>query len=1140
MMMQGRRPVGLRYRFPLFVAAAILLTALLTSATWAAVETEVVSGNMMRVAAVGGGTRLVPDLAASGQVIVQFAPGTTTQQLNERLAANNCTLKRVIPNTTIAVVGLPEGMSVKEGASTWSAESITLTAEPDRIMRTMVVPDDPLYSQQYQWDRIVAPAGWDVTTGDAGTIVAVCDTGKDPDHEDLVDKWWINQAEMAGTAGVDDDGNGFVDDVYGWDFISGDSDPDGTPPTGAQPGEYDPFAVSHGTHCAGLVGASTNNAIGVAGANWGAQIMPIRVLDETGLGLSSVTMQGVQYAIDNGADVISLSIGGGYTEAYNQVFANANAAGVVVVVAAGNESWVFTDDEATWMSPVCNDGPNLGVDNFVLGVAASDSNDIAAGFTNRDGSSYDFVDVTAPGVAILSTFYETSAFPGLDQPYGQMSGTSMACPIAAGLASLLSGHFGGYSPDDIINQIRMTCDDISEQNPGIADTLGEGRINVAAALGLDVPPEPVSNLQARDTLGDEGGSITISWSRSPQDNVDVVAYNLLRAGESTLLPGTPGGFSQIANLEPGTTSYIDAPVPDDTPYWYQVVTLDENNAVPSEVAGPASARDDLAPEPVENLVAVDTQADEGGAITLSWRGYQPPEDLVEYRIYRATSGITDVSDLEPLVVRDRDESLHYIDRDNVVDGVEYWYAVTGVDDHDNEETDVTAAGPVIASPNFSFSYAPGMSIIALGATPSDASLTRINDILGLDPEGTADLAYWDATQNGGEYVIWSDTPGAQVFTQQLGRSWWLKTSTPVLINIAGQAAPEGDFERSVVAGWNQVGNPFPSTLDFSATEVAGTGQGTPVDLGTSNQLGYTRDYAWGYDTRTNSYRLIAGPSLPFATQTVDRGRGVLFLARRPATLLLKREVLPAAAEEAQTAEFDGWVLRIMAEAQGMADTDNFVGVSENAADVSGMVSPPRPDADLDLYFTRSTADGARLATDFVTPEASREWEVRVACAVPQATVRLSWPDLSDLPADVRPMLVDNVTGRTIYLRTSTGYSYEVGDEATERSFTLRIADEAGALAINTLSAGTADGRAQVVYSLSQDANVDVEVLNIAGVTVRRIIAGRAQQAGPQQLTWDGRNASGANAPAGRYIIRVTARSNDGQQVSAIRSLQLQR
>jgi hypothetical protein len=206
-----------------------------------------------------------------------------------------------------------------------------------------------------------------------------------------------------------------------------------------------------------------------------------------------------------------------------------------------------------------------------------------------------------------------------------------------------------------------------------------------------------------------------------------------------------------------------------------------------------------------------------------------------------------------------------------------------------------------------------------------------------------------------------------------------------------------------------------------------------------------------------------------------------------------------------------------------------------------MVSPPRPDVDLDLYFVSPAADGGRLATDFVAPEGVREWEVRVACAVPNTTVRLSWPDMTQLPGDVRPTLVDNETGRTIYLRTSTGYTYEVGDEATERTFTLSIAEDgAGALAINTLSAGATGGRGQIVYSLSQDAAVEVEVLNIAGVTVRRVLAGRAQQAGPQQVTWDGRNASGSNAPGGTYLVRVTARSDDGQEVSAISTLQLER
>ena len=1117
--------------------AALLALVFIGAASPAPFETEIVSPKTFTAVGVKGNNTVVPDEAVSGQVIAQLAPGATQEQLQKLLNDTGTAVKSVIEGTSLVVLSLPANMTVAEGVATLSGRSPLALVEPDRLRYLMAVPDDPSYSEQYHWPLIGAEAGWDVQTGSPGVVVAVIDSGYDPDHEDLVAKYWKNGAEAAGTADVDDDGNGFVDDIDGWDFFQDDNDPDARPESGDL---YIPEVVSHGTHVAGIIGASTNNGIGVAGHDWSCQIMPVRVFGPAVGSPDSLVIQGFQYAVDNGADIINMSLGGGYSAVWTDPIANAHAMGILVVAAAGNETNTFTDDPTTWDSPVCNDGPNLGMDNNVLGVAATDRNDIAADFTNRDASSYNFVDVSAPGTEILSTLYHEPTILGLETPYGPMGGTSMACPVVAGLAALVKAQFGAFAPDDIINQIRASTDDISAQNPLIFDQLGTGRVNTAGALGLDVPPDAVTNLQARDTIGDEGGSITVSWGLSSDDDNDVVGYTLLRAPESTLIPSTPGNFSQLSQLDPGTSAYIDAPVPDDTLYWYQVITNDASNSVPSEIAGPASARDDLPPDPIENLVAVDTQADDGGAITVSWFGYTGPDDLDEFRIYRAMADITDVSEMEPLAVLPPDDGMHYVDR-TTEDGTEYWYAVTAVDDVDNEDTLVTSAGPAISNPNFSFSYLSGLSIISLGAMPGDPDLRDIDEILGLDPAGDANLAYWDAATNGGEYVIWSQTPGSAFFTQQLGRSWWLKTATPILVNISGQAAPDGDFERQVIAGWNQVGNPFPSAMDFTVTEVTGIGQGTPVSLDTSNQLGYTRDYAWGYDTRASSYKLIAGADLPFVTKTLDKGRGALFLAKRPATLLLKRPVQAAANADAETAAFDGWALRLVAETQGMADTDNFLGVCGAPEAISGIVSPPRPDADLDLYFVRPAADGGRIATDFVAPQGVREWEVRVACAVPEATVRLSWPDMSGLPNDVRPMLVDNATGRTIYLRTSTGYTYDVGEEPTERSFTIRVADAgAGALAINTLNAGADSGRAQVVYALSQDAAVDIEVLNIAGVTVRRIVADRAQQAGPQQVTWDGRNASGSSVPAGTYIIRVTARSDDGQQVSAIRSLQLGR
>ncbi len=1128
-----------RRSFVAVTITALMLLLFVSVAASAPYETEVVSPKMFTATNAKGNNTVVRDEAVSGQVIARLRVGATEEQLQGLLDDTGTTLKKVIPNTSLVVIGLPEGMSVTDGVAMLSGRSPLAIVEPDRMRYPLVTPDDPLYDNQYQWPLIAAEEGWDVQTGATETVVAIIDTGYDPDHEDLVSKYWQNQAEAAGQDDVDDDGNGYVDDVYGWDFHEGDNGPD------ARPGPDEPYfpgKVSHGTHVGGLVGAASNNATGVAGHDWSCQLMMVRVFGPLFGAPDSIILQGFQYAVNNGADIINMSLGGYYSEAWNAPITDAFNQGIVVVCSAGNSSVVFTDNQDTWFSPVCNDGPNLGQDNHVLGVAATDRNDLAADFTNRDGSSYNFVDVSAPGVNVLSTWYHDPGLPGHEMAYEAISGTSMSCPIVSGLAALVRAEYPSFTPDAVIEQIRESTDDISSQNPLIYETLGTGRINSASALGLDIPPDPVSNLQARDTVGDEGGSITVSWRLPPQDDQDVIGYNLMRAEESQDTQGEPGDFTLLAQLEPGTQSYMDTPVPDDTPFWYQVITLDESNQVPAEEpAGPARARDDLAPEPVDNLVAVDTQADDGGAITLSWVGYEPAEDLVEYRVYRATEDMTDVSEMDPLTVIPSGGSLHYVDRDDVEDGTEYWYAVTGVDDFDNEETEVTPAGPVVSNPNFAFNYPAGLSMISVGALPGESEMRGIDDILGLSADGDADLAYWDPGLDGGQYVVWSQSPGSNVFRHELGKSWWLRSPQPLAVNVSGEPAAVEEFEKQVVSGWNQVGNPFPNAIDFSATQVTGIGQGTPVSLETSNQLGYTRDYAWAYDTRTNSYRLISGADLPFASTMLKTGRGVLFLTRRPATLLLQQGTQATANAGEQTAEFDGWALRLVAEAEDMADTDNFLGVASHPEDLSGIVSPPRPDADLDLYFADTAADGGRAATDFVAREEAQEWQVRVACALPGTTVRLSWPDLSNLPDDVRPTLVDNETGRAIYLRTSTGYTYEVGDEPAERSFTIRLADEgAGTLAIGTLTTAATEGRAQIMYTLSQDASVDVEVLNIAGVTVRRVVTDRAQEAGPRQVTWDGRNTSGTKAPAGRYIIRIRARTDDGQQVSAIRSLQLER
>jgi hypothetical protein len=1137
-----RRSVTYRGLPRYLLLVVIFIFGLCAAAMGKPLRTEIIGPRTMTIRGPGGVPKMVHEEAASGQLLVQLRPGTTPAQAAALLQRRKSTVISETGTAGLYVVSLPAGMTVPEGAALWRAEPEVALAEPDRIRYPLIVPNDPLYSSQYQWPRTAAPAAWDMQQGSATTIIAVLDTGYDPDHEDLVAKYWTNQDEAPDAA--DTDGNGYIDDLNGWDCVDDDNDPD----AGPQPGDvYIAEWVSHGTYVAALAAAATNNSIGVAGYDWGAQVMNLRVLGFLG-GTDSDIIEGINYAVANGADIINMSLGGpGFSPAFDTPIASAHGAGVVVVCASGNDAAVFTSDPSTWYSPVCNDGPNLGVDNNILGVGATDVNDLAWDEppygTNRDASGYNFVDVMAPGVDILSALYYDPASTDFLALYGSGSGTSAAAPIAAGLCGLVLAEYPAYSAAEIIDRLRDTCDDIDALNPMYAGTLGQGRINGAAALGLDVPPDPVTGLQAFDTPGDEGLSITVTWKVSTDDQDDVVGYDLWRAGEDLNNPGNPGSFSALAtSLAPGTSGYVDSPVPDETPFWYRVDTRDASNTVPSLVAGPAEARDDLAPPAVETLVAADTQADLGGSISLSWYGYDAPDDLDHYNVYRAEADFTDVSAMTPIGTVASGEGQLYADT-STIDGADYWYAVTGVDDHDNEIRTVTAVGPRTSNPNFSFNFPPGLCIMALGAVPSGSQSRNLGDIFGITDPAQFKVAYYDPSgPASAPYLLYADSPGSAHFDQALGRAWWLRSDQAILVNMSGQPAPEGDFTWDVSPGWQIIGNPYSEDLDFSITEVIGAGQGTPMDLQTSNGSGFTRDYAWAYDPFNNSYRLVSGADLPFATKEIKRGRGVFFLAQKAATLVLKRPAQAAAAQPAAAPEpFDGWQMQLVASAEGLADTDNFLGVSSQAARLNNIVTPPRPDVDLDLYFAGADGARGRRATDFVTSLGEGEtWRIRVACSMPGATVRLSWPDLSQLPNDCRPVLTDEATGRSVYLRTTTGYSYEVGEAAGERSFTLKLSAADAQLVIGALAAVATGGGAQVSYTLSEDAAVDAEILNIAGRVVRRLVADRPQDAGPQQIVWDGRNGAGAWVPAGTYFVRLRARAAGGQQVSMVCAVQIGR
>ncbi len=353
-----------------------------------------------------------------------------------------------------------DGADALDVAREFAAHPEVEYAEPLFVYGLDLVPNDPNYavSQAQYMAKMNFPNGWGVTTGGTGNVVvAICDGGTDWDHADLHANVWTNPGEIAAN-GIDDDHNGFVDDVHGWNFANGTNDPTGLPAT--------PSSANHGTHVAGIACAATNNVVGVAGASYNAKFMPICTSSPTTDLAIAFGYDGIIYAADNHADVVNCSWGGaGSPSAFEQdVITYAYQHGTAVVCAAGN-----TSTEVLHLPS--------GYDH-VLAVCNVQNNDV-----RNSSSTYGiWVDVAALGTNILSTFNSPA------NGYGVLTGTSMASPQAAGLCALVKTRFPGYSPEQVMQRVRVTADNIDALNAvAVRGKLGYGRINAARALTKATP-----------------------------------------------------------------------------------------------------------------------------------------------------------------------------------------------------------------------------------------------------------------------------------------------------------------------------------------------------------------------------------------------------------------------------------------------------------------------------------------------------------------------------------------------------------------------------------------------------------------------------------------------------------------------------
>ncbi len=342
-----------------------------------------------------------------------------------------------------------------------------------------IIPSDTHYSKQWYLQKIKATQSWDKVRESPQITIAIIDSGVQINHPDLVDNIWRNIDE-APNNNIDDDKNGFVDDVNGWDFINNVPDPSPKFQEG-----YVEAGILHGTIIAGIAAASGNNAVGISGVTWRAKIMPLKVLNDKGEGHTDKVVKAIDYAIYNGANIINLSfVGFGKSTDLENAIKRAHDAGIIIVAAAGNEQsegeGYYLDN--TPMYPVCHDGPQG--ENWVIGVAATDTLDQKTLF-----SSFGFkcVDIAAPGVSIFSTSVYSPTQKTESRLFnknyeGYWAGTSMAVPMVSGAIALIESANPSLNKKEVIDILLDSSDNINRLNPKYLGRLGRGRINVDAAV----------------------------------------------------------------------------------------------------------------------------------------------------------------------------------------------------------------------------------------------------------------------------------------------------------------------------------------------------------------------------------------------------------------------------------------------------------------------------------------------------------------------------------------------------------------------------------------------------------------------------------------------------------------------------------
>jgi subtilisin family serine protease len=465
---------------------------------------------------------------ASGRLILKFKQGIKSVQIDQ--------IKKdlgVFSTKTVGLTGAQiwkfSGISVENALAKYGNSTFFEYIEPDHIVKAGAVtpnstlPNDPSFSQLWGLNNtgqsggtpdadIDAPEAWDIQKGNPNLVIGVIDTGVDYNHQDLVGNIWTNPNEIAGD-GIDNDSNGYVDDIRGWDFAYGDNDPmdvDG-----------------HGTHVSGTIAGKGNNGIGVTGVAWNAKIMPLKFLDDTGSGYISDAIFAIDYATSKGVKLTNNSWGGGgYSQSLYDAINAAGQQGGLFVAAAGNDG-VNAD-----VSPMYPAGYNLA---NIVSVASTTRTDSLSYFSNYGLTS---VDLGAPGSDIYSTT------PG--NTYSTYSGTSMATPHVTGAAALL----WSQNPTWTVQQIKTTLMNTGDSLSSLAGkTVSGKRLNIYNALASANLPSVTVSVSPASVQEDGTTNLVYTFTRTNLNLSSPLTVNFSIDGTANAAPvgSDPTDYNVLTN-----------------------------------------------------------------------------------------------------------------------------------------------------------------------------------------------------------------------------------------------------------------------------------------------------------------------------------------------------------------------------------------------------------------------------------------------------------------------------------------------------------------------------------------------------------------------------------------------------------------